>query len=266
MQLVDRGHGTPVVMMPGVQGRWEWASPAVDALAEHCRVLTFSLCDEPTSGFACDPRCGIENYLSQLEAVFDQAMLRDAVLMGVSYSGPIAAEFAARHPDKVRALVLVSPLPPDWTLDRRARFYLRAPMMLSPIFLADASLRGMREIRAALPALGDRLRFSLDQTRRVLRAFISPSRMATRLRWLEAYGFGDPTRISRPVLLITGEPDLDRVVPPDVTRRYLAALPNARHVVIPRTGHLGLVTKPQTFAALVAAFLDEQADARRASA
>ena len=43
MNIVDLGSGVPVVMVPGIQGRWEWMKPAVDALAERCRVVTFSL-------------------------------------------------------------------------------------------------------------------------------------------------------------------------------------------------------------------------------
>ena len=31
--IVDKGHGTPIVLIPGVQGRWEWMRPTVDALA-----------------------------------------------------------------------------------------------------------------------------------------------------------------------------------------------------------------------------------------
>ena len=72
----DRGiRHYPVVLMPGIQGRWEWMAPAVDALAERCRVITFSLCDEPTSGFAFDPARGIENYLAQVDEAFDRAGL-----------------------------------------------------------------------------------------------------------------------------------------------------------------------------------------------
>ena len=111
--MIDRGTGIPTVLMPGIQGRWEWLAPAVDALAERCRVITFSLCDEPSSGFRFDPSLGIENYLKQLEEAFERAGIRQAVLIGTSYTGPIAAEFAARNPDFVRALILVSALPPD---------------------------------------------------------------------------------------------------------------------------------------------------------
>ena len=40
--VIDRGAGTPLVLIPGIQGRWEWMAPAVDALAARTRVLTGS--------------------------------------------------------------------------------------------------------------------------------------------------------------------------------------------------------------------------------
>jgi len=267
MKVIDRGSGPAVVLMPGVQGRWEWMAPAVDALAAHCRIVTFSLCDEPTSGFSFDPARGIDNYFDQLETVLQSAGLDQVVLVGVSYSGPIAAEFAARYPGRVRGLVLVSALPPDWTPNPRAKFYLRAPRLLSPVFMLDAPVRAYREIRAALPSKWQQLRFSYGQLRRVTGAYVSPARMATRLRWNDQHRFGDPSRLAGPVLIITGEDGLDRVVPPAQTRKYLAAVPQARHAVLAHTGHLGLITKPVEFAELVCRFIDEIGrDARRASA
>jgi pimeloyl-ACP methyl ester carboxylesterase len=255
--MIDRGTGTPVVILPGIQGRWEWMMPAIDALAGRCRVVAFSLCDEPTSGFTHQPERGIENYLAQLDEALDRAGLDDAIVIGVSYSGPIAAEFAARRPNRVRALVLVSALPPDWTPNARARFYLRAPRLLSPLFLFDSPARMLPEIRAALPGFGAVVRFSTLQSLRVLRAFLSPVRMAARLQWTQQYHYSDPAAISQPVLVITGEDGLDRVVDPSLTRRYLASLPAARHVVLPRTGHIGMLTKATEFADVVAQFADE---------
>ena len=35
------------MLIPGIQGRWEYIGPAVDALASSFRVITFALCDEP---------------------------------------------------------------------------------------------------------------------------------------------------------------------------------------------------------------------------
>ena len=68
----DRGVGAPLVIVPGIQGRWEYMRPAVDALAEHFRVITFSLCGERV-GHAVRPRLeGFDDFGDQVEAVLDR--------------------------------------------------------------------------------------------------------------------------------------------------------------------------------------------------
>lgn len=254
--MIDVGSGTPIVLIPGLQGRWEWMRPAVDRLARSHRAIAFSLCDERTSSFACDPSLGFENYVGQVGAALDRAGLQRAVILGVSYGGLIAAEFAARCPARVSALVLASALHAGWRPDARVRFYLKAPRLLSPLFVATAPGRMGPEVDAALPRLADRLRFVLRQTARVAAAPMSPSKMARRLRWAEAHRFSDPRRIAAPALVITGEPNLDRIVPVDVSRRYLGELGSATHAVLDRTGHIGIVTRPDAFAALLESFVD----------
>src|SRR5512145_3200894 len=105
--IVDKGSGTPIVLIPGLQGRWEWMRPTVDALAAHARVIAFSLCDERTSPFPCDPAKGFENYVEQVAIALDRAGLDKAVIAGVSFGGLIASDFAARYPQRVAGLVLV---------------------------------------------------------------------------------------------------------------------------------------------------------------
>jgi pimeloyl-ACP methyl ester carboxylesterase len=252
--IVQRGHGVPIIVVPGLQGRWEWMGPAIDALATYGRVVTYSLADERTSGFACDTARGFEAYLAQLEAVFAEAGVDRAVLVGVSYGGLIAGEFAARHPRRVRGLVLASALPPGWTPDARARFFLRAPRLLSPLFVLSSPLRMYPELRAAAGSLGALARTAAGQGWRVLRAPMSPARMARRLAWSGAHRFSPRWPHDVPALIVTGEPGLDRVVPPAITARYLELLPQAQLATLPRTGHIGLVTRAPEFAALVGAF------------
>lgn len=254
--MIDRGSGVPVVLVPGIQGRWEWMAPTVEALASRCRVLAFSLCDEPTSKFVCDPDRGFENYLRQIDEALDRAGIQEAAVIGVSYGGLIAAEFAARRPERVSRLVLVSALPLDWTPDRRVRFYLRAPRLLSPLFFVGSPARILPEIRTAIPARSARTRFLMAHGARVLRAFLSPDRMARRVRWAEAHRFESPITIQAPTLVVTGEARLDRVVPTSTTLRYVSTLKSATHAVLARTGHLGVVTRPDTFADLVTSFVD----------
>ena len=61
-------------------------------------------------------------------------------------------------------------------------------------------------------------------------------------------------RISAPTLIVTGERPLDHVVSVDNSVGYVSLIRGARGVVLERTGHLGSITRPADFAAIVREF------------
>ncbi len=254
-RIIQRGEGPPIVLVPGIQGRHEWQMPTVAALADLGRVTTFSLCDEPTSQFAWTEAAGFENYLSQLDQVRREAGAERPVVVGISYGGLIAAEYAARHPEAVAGLVVASAPPPGWVLPVRAQRYLAAPWLMGPAFWLGAPVRTYPELRAAFPAGRDLLHFVVDHGWRIASAPASSARMVRRLHWLAAARFSTAHPIPVPALLVTGEAALERVVPPEDTLRYLQWLPEARVAVMPRTGHSGTVTRAGDFARLIADFM-----------
>lgn len=254
-RLIERGTGRPIVVVPGIQGRYEWSLPTVEALASHGRVVTFSLADEPTSGFAWTEAGGFENYLTQLDHVVRAAGGERPVLVGLSYGGLIAAEYAARHPGPLAALVVASSPPPTWRLPARAAQYLKAPRLMAPLFWIGAPLRAYPELKAALPRGRDRWQFVIGHGLRIAGAPASSARMVRRLRWLESARFSLDHAIDVPALIVTGEPALERVVPPEDTLAYRAWLPGARAVTLAATGHNGCVTKAREFADEVAGLL-----------
>jgi pimeloyl-ACP methyl ester carboxylesterase len=253
--FVDVGTGAPIVFVPGIQGRWEWMRPAVAALAQRARVLVFSLADEPTARAAFDEGDGLGSYVRQIRDVMDAAGIERATVCGVSYGGLVAATFAARHPERVSGLVLVSAIPASWMPDARARFFLRAPVLLSPLFCL-ASVRLYREIAAATPGVLEGVRASARQAWRAIRHMMSPRRMARRVRLLEGLSLEpelSPLRVR--TLIVTGEPELDRVVPVRLTREYLRLWPHAAEATLARTGHIGCVTRADEFARIVTGFV-----------
>lgn len=263
MNIVDVGSGAPLVLVPGIQGRWEWLKPGITALSHRCRVITFSLADEPTCGGRFERPRGFGNYVDQVREAMDQAGLESAVIGGVSYGGLIAADFAARYPERTAGLVLVSALPPRWVPDRRIRFYLRAPRLLSPLFLVN-SLRMYREIAAATPGVLHGIGAAARHGLNVLTHMASPGRMARRVRLLNATELDRDVRpVHVPTLVVTGDAALDNVVPVRLTEEYVRMWPHAERVTIPRTGHLGVITRPEEFARVVVPFVDRHA--RRAA-
>ena len=254
MNIVDRGEGTPVVLIPGIQGRWEWMRPTVDVLAKYCRVITFSLADEPTSGASFDESAGVWSYVQHVADVLAAKGIHHATICGVSYGGLIAAAFAARHPDKVSALILSSAIPPSWKPDARAQFLMRAPLLLSPLFCIG-SLRMCPEIFAARGGTLPGIAFTAQHVGNVLAHMFSPRLMARRARMVASLDIErDLARVRCPVLVMTGEPTLDRVVPVALTREYHRIWPHATEAVLTQTGHIGLITRPEAFAQLVSSF------------
>ena len=267
MTIIDVGAGLPIVLIPGIQGRWEWMKPAVDALATRARVITFSLADEPTYGGSFTPETGFDSYVGQVAEALDAAGVQRAAICGVSYGGLIAATFAARHRDRVSALILVSAIPPSWQPDERVRFYLRAPALLTPLFML-ASVRMYREIAAAIPGTFRAVAAAVRHGATVLAHMFSPTRMARRVRLLADVNVaGELRRLRVPTLIITGEAALDRVVPTDATHEYARMWPHATQVTLARTGHLGLITRPTDFTRIVVGFAEAPTlgDARRAT-
>ena len=259
MNLFDAGSGTPIVVIPGIQGRWEWMRPGIDALSAGCRVVTFSLCDEPCSEGRFDERDGFACYVEQVREALDQLQLERAAICGISYGGLIAAAFAARYPSRAKALILVSAVPPSWMPNRRVRAYLRAPRRLAPLFFLTAPIHMRREMVAAIPNRWERLRLSFWSCLRLFRHRPAPTRMARRATLAIQMTPLDLSGLSLPALVVTGEDGLDQIVSVASTRHYARLIPQTRVATLERTGHLGMVTRPQEFAALVMPFVKEHA-------
>jgi pimeloyl-ACP methyl ester carboxylesterase len=259
--VIDIGTGYPIVLIPGIQGRWEWMRPAVDALRAGHRVLSFSL-QEARPQMAGDD--SFAAWLHAVDAVLDRARERRVALVGVSFGGLIAAQYAARRPERVSALVLASTPPPDWRPDRRQAMYMRFPRLAVPFFAARGFARLVPEVFAARPTWPLRLRLGSEYAVRVLRAPISPRLMARWVRELrEAPLSRDVRKIVAPTLVLTGESRLDRVVPVASSLTYLHLIPGAQHAVLPDTGHVGLVTRPYRFAEMVGQFVQAAVERER---
>jgi len=255
MNVVDCGEGTPLVLLPGVQGRWEYMRPTVDALARHFRVLTFSLGGERSSGWSYDRSKGLDSLVEQAEAALDDRGISAAIICGVSFGGLIALRFAAHHRARTLALVLASTPGPGWHLKRRHDVYARWPWVFGPAFFLETPWRLRRELRAALPDAAARRQFRLAQLGTLLAAPVSPARIAERARLIGGIDAATDCRhVAVPTLVLTGERDLDHVVNADEAAAYGRLIGGARTEVLPHTGHLGCVTQPLVFASRVRAF------------
>ena len=76
--MVEKGDGPAVVMIPGIQGRWEWIEPAVTSLATRCRVISDSLAGDRGSVADINPSRGFDSYLDWVDTLLDRAKVERA--------------------------------------------------------------------------------------------------------------------------------------------------------------------------------------------
>jgi len=262
--MIDRGHGSPIVLIPGLHGRWEWMESTVEALSAHHRTFSFSL-DQIDAAKA--PERAFDAWVEEIDHLLDRAGERQAAIVGVSFGGLVAIHYAALRPHRVSALVLISAPAPRWRWDHPMAKYLGYPRLAMPIFVARAAGRFLPEFRALEARPGARLRFLTRHLRNVIRYPASPTFMAACVRaWDAADIASECRRVTAPTLVITGEPGLDRVVPVGTTLEYQSLIRGMRHVTLARTGHLGVISRPREIEALVSQFVEGRVPAVTAPA
>lgn len=245
--MFNEGSGPPVVVIPGVQGRWEWMRPALRALSARCRVISYSL--EAAKTF--------DRLVAQVDGVLDRCGVGTAAICGISFGGIVATSYAAARPERTSALIVVSTPSPAWTPAPAQARHLSSPWRSTPAFLASSPGRMWPEIAAAIDGWPSQLRFCAGHLARIAAAPIVPAEMAARMRLSPGIGLAaDCARVRARTLVITGEPGLDRVVPVSSTREFVGLIRDAEYVMLERTGHIGLVTRPDRFAQLVGDFVN----------
>jgi 3-oxoadipate enol-lactonase len=246
-RMFDRGSGVPLIVIPGVQGRWEWMTPAVEALSRRCRTVSYSLAPARTFG----------DLLAQLDGILEARGLSQAAICGVSFGGRVAAAYAATRPERTSALVIVSTPGPSWQPSPVQAGYLQRPWLSTPSFVASSPGRLWPEISSAIPGLAARARFSIGHVFRIVTAPIIPAEMAARMQLPLALDLAEACRhITAPTLVVTGEPALDHVVPAASTREFASLIPGAKYEMMKGTGHIGLVTQPNRFADIAGTFVN----------
>ena len=152
-----------------VSGRGDSRHPGtmgVDGADDRCADGRASrrevVADRPAAG-AASGTAASSSWMRALDQAFDSAHERKVSLIGVSFGGLIAACYAARRPERVTSLILVSTPSPVWQPRRGDAFCLRFPAPGVPVFRRARDSTGWcrRSIRRATPGRSAwRLRWS----------------------------------------------------------------------------------------------------------
>jgi pimeloyl-ACP methyl ester carboxylesterase len=263
VNVVELGEGPPVLLVHGHSGCWQNWLENIPHLARKHRVVAMDL---PGFGYSEMPeRVSIENYAGFLDALCAELGIEDAAVVGNSMGGFVGAELCIRRPERVSAVVLVS-----------AAGLSTKYLGFSNEFYRRKSVRAFARLTNAYSTIPEARAETLVRRRRlrraVLRAVVKyPERLPAPLTAELLRGLGRPAApyatdaimnydfrdrvggISCPTLIVWGADD--RIVPVEAADAYERAIPGARKVVLPDTGHVPMVERPAAFNALLDEFL-----------
>ena len=219
--------------------------------------LAFGLTERPLKWTGSNPY-GADLQADIVFAMMDAKNAQQAILIGNSAGGAIATLAALRHPERVKALVLVdAAIYPGRSTSGIMDWLLRTPQSqrLGPLFVRSIKDWGMDFGRSAWH---DPSKITPD----IWAGYLKPLKADNWDRGLWEFNqapraVGLSTRlneIKQPVLVLTG--DDDRIVPTENSVRLARELPNARLVVIPNCGHVPHEECPSEFMQAVTEFLN----------
>ena len=242
----DGGDGPPVLWLSSAFAEAPWL-PVHDRLlaAGHRLVVPHAPSVQP-GGVLEDVRA-MADYVLHLVDVLDALGLDRLPVVGTSFGGWVAAELAARHPERVAGLALVDAMGLRVEGQPAAELFALNLAGLAALLLHDRRAVDV----SALPAF-DR---EADPMTSVSRMIVGQEAMA-RLGWSPyLHDPGLPARLPRwggPALVMWG--DDDRVLPEGHAHTWCDLL-GAPLEVVAGAGHLPAVEQPERVAALLAPFL-----------
>lgn len=207
-----------------------------------------------------------ESWVRDFECVVDAAGLERFPLLGTCQGGPIAIEYAARHPGRVSQLVLYG----TYARGRAKRVNLPQQVEKAKILLELTKLGWGDENHAFLQVWASQ--FQPGGTLEHLRSWSELQRAATSaemaVRLIQVAWDIDVTQAARrircPVLVV--QADRDVVTPLEEARLLAGLIPNCRFVQVDTANHMPLADEPAwgRIVAEVRSFLAEPVAVRAA--
>jgi pimeloyl-ACP methyl ester carboxylesterase len=232
------GSGAPLLALHGHYNEASAFAPLARALAPRWRVIALDQRGHGHSDRA--PEYGRDGYVDDLAAFHRHLGLGPVALLGHSLGGVNAYQYAARHTDRVSALVVEdigAVVASDWTFtERLTRGAPSRPELLTALG------RLAPYLECAIRETADGWGFSFDHT----------DTMASQ-RALSGDHGADWAAVRCPTLLVRGTRS-DELSAAEAGR-MTAARPGVRLVELP-AGHVVHHDAPEAFAAAVGEFLD----------
>ena len=249
MRYLRAGAGRPVILIHGLVGSSENWRSNIGALSEHAEVFAIDQMNMGRSQRVAGLSARLQAHADRIDALMESLGLECADIAGHSHGGAVAMMLAARHPSRVRSLLLFAPANPYCNLGHfLVRFYSSRPGGLVarlvphlPARMQQIALERMYGDPARVPegcleryVSGLRVPGTMDHVRAIVRGWFDD---------MEALRAVLPRIHGIPAWMVWG--DRDRAVGLGSGRRLSQEIGSPTLVVVPGAGHVVFEELPQ---------------------
>lgn len=244
------GRGEPVVLLAGLGGIGRSWDPIAPALAEHFAVV---LPDARGLGESESRRrpAHLTHYGADLIELLDHLQIDRAHLVGISWGGILAQQFATDHPSRVDRLVLVS------TTHRFSPYLREMTRLVGQTMRRDSWRNCLRafEVLSTSPANLDRDPEGIERRVEQKTGYnVARSAVIQQLRCLAACDTPDGVMdVRAPTLVVAGE--FDVLIPHCYSRETARAIPDSRFMLLEDAGHNLVAECPERLLEVIVPFL-----------
>ena len=252
LHYTDEGAGEPVILIHGFPLSSELWTPQRAALSARYRVIAPDLRGHGRS----DPPHGaatISTYADDIVAIMDGLGIGEATVGGLSMGGYVTMALLARHPERVRGVMLLATKAPgDTAAGKQARNeMIRAAEAEGAAAVAEKMLPKM---------LTSRTRAENPELTEFVRSMMAATPVEGIVGALHALrDRPDSTAVLQglrmPALILVGSED--ELTPPAEAEAMQRAIPGARLELVPDAAHLLNLEQPALVDQAILRFLDD---------
>jgi pimeloyl-ACP methyl ester carboxylesterase len=252
------GSGLPIVLVHELGGSHASFHFQIDAWSPRCQCVAYNARGYPPS----DVPPKVESYsqdfaASDIGAVLDAAGFADAHLLGVSMGAAAVLQFALRHPERARSIILCS----IGSGSDEPQGEYKKNMEAQADFAQSAGVKALAERMLESPnrhRLKDKSPAEYKKFIEQL-ATISPLGIANTMRGVQArrppiYAYKErAAALKVPTLVVVGDEDAPCIKPSHFLRD---TIPNARLEIIGKCGHLVNIEEPAILNPMALGFIE----------
>ena len=242
-----KGTSTPLLLLNGIGVSFEVFQPFIDEMTEDLEIIRF---DVPGTGGS--PRTSLpfrfSNLARLISQMLDQLGYQQVDVLGISWGGALAQQFAFQNRRRCRRLILVSTATGALMVPGRLSVLMK---MATPRRYQDPSY--MAEI--APDIYGGDLRSNPEFVRQMSHAMHSNEPLGYFYQLLAGMGWTSIPflkLLKQPTLILAGDED---PIVPAINAKIMNMLIHRSKLHIFHGGHLGLMTHAKELAPLIEQFL-----------